>query len=155
MGYGDNEPPAIRADPIVGTLQNPSGFAMLFLTFVAWDVLKFSWIELGTGESGQLDLDSGRNSTDYLFSPVMSDGRYLFKAQGCNKAIDGSTDYCSPVSDPYHAIAPHSTNSLKQFLHNSGLTLNQPFNLLTLLHAEIPAIDVSSKISVRTIMRLN
>jgi hypothetical protein len=147
MGYGDNEPPAIRADPFPATLSHPNRFAMLFLTFVNWDVIKLSW-SLENGPPGYLEIDSGTASTDYIFEPARSDGIYTFTAQGCSKAADGSTNYCSPVSQPYVKVAAHNTNSVKQFLKISAIDLREPVFLRTI----IP--DGGNEISLRTLMGL-
>lgn len=132
MGHGDNQPPAIRADPVPATLRHSNRFAMLFVTFVRWDIIKLSW-SLENGPSGRLEIDSGALSTDYLFQPAQSDGRYTFSAKGCNKAVDGSTSYCSPASRPYLAVAAHNTNSVKQFLRVSGLDLKHDVALRALV----------------------
>lgn len=147
MGFGDNEPPAIRVDPLPATLHHSSRFAMLFLTFVKWDVIKLSW-SLENGPSERLEIGSGALSTDYLFQPTQSDGRYTFIAQGCNKAVDGSTTYCSPVSQPYLAVAAHNTNSVKQFLKISGIDLQKDVALLALVQHSV------NEISLRTLMGL-
>lgn len=147
MGFGDNEPPAIRADPLAATLYHSSRFTMLFLTFVKWDVIKLSW-SLENGSSGQLEIGSGALSTDYLFEPTQSDGRYTFIAQGCSKAIDGSTTYCSPASQPYLAVAAHNTNSVKQFLKISGVDLQKDVALRALVQHS------ANEISLRTLMGL-
>ncbi len=148
MGYGDNEPPAIRADAVPATLQRPSGFAMLFLTFVAWDVIKLSWSS-GAALSGRIEIGSGRINTEYFFQPAESGQRYAFTAQGCNKAVDGSTNYCSPVSVPFDANAAQNTTSLKQFLFISGINLNHPVSLRAALGSRpVP-------ISLRTVMGLS
>ncbi len=147
MGYGDNEPPDIRADPIPATLRHLNRFDMLFLTFVKWDIIKLSW-SLENGPSERLEIDSGALSTDYLFQPAQSDGRYTFTAQGCNKAVDGSTSYCSPASKPHLAVAAHNTNSVKQFLKISGIDLQKDVALRELVQ------HGANEISLRTLMGL-
>jgi hypothetical protein len=147
MGFGDNEPPDIRADAMPATLYQSNRFAMLFLTFIKWDVIKLSW-SLNNGAYKQLEITSGSLSTDYLFQPAQSNGKYIFVAQGCNKAFDGSTSYCSPVSRPYLAIAAHNTNSVKQFLKISGIDLRKEVSLRVLVQ------DSTNEISLRTLMGL-
>jgi|GEM_PF-7062536 len=147
MGFGDNEPPAIRADPLPATLYHSSHLTMLFLTFVKWDVVKLSW-SLENGPSGQLEIGSGALSTDYLFQPTQSDGRYTFTAQGCNQAVDGSTSFCSPVSEPYLAVATHNTNSVKQFLKTSGIDLQKDVALRALVQHN------ANEIGLKTLMGL-
>ncbi|MEH2001663.1 MAG: hypothetical protein V7L00_23465 [Nostoc sp.] len=147
MGFGDNESPAIRADFLPATLYHSSRFAMLFLTFVKWDVIKLSW-SLENSPSEGLEIGSGALSTDYLFQPTQSDGRYTFTAQGCNKAVDGSTSFCSPVSKPYLAVAAHNTNSVKQFLKISGIDLQKDVSLRALIQHS------ANEISLRTLMVL-
>jgi hypothetical protein len=147
MGYGDNEPPDIRADPIPATLYHSNRFAMLFLTFVKWDIIKLSW-SLENGPSERLEIESNAVSTDYLFQPAQSDGKYIFTAQGCNKAVDGSTSYCSPVSKPYLAVAAHNTNSVKQFLKISGIDMQKDVALRALVQ------HGANEISLRTLMGL-
>ncbi len=147
MGFGDNESPAIRADSLPATLHHSSRFAMLFLTFVKWDVIKLSW-SLENSPSEGLEIGSGALSTDYLFQPTQSDGRYTFTAQGCNKAIDGSTSFCSPISKPYLAVTAHNTNSVKQFLKISGIDLQKDIALRALVQHS------TNEISLRTLMGL-
>lgn len=68
MGYGDNEPPAIRADAFPATLRCPSGFRILVLTFVAWDMIKFTAsVEGGLGR--KLEIESGTKTTEFVFRP--------------------------------------------------------------------------------------
>jgi hypothetical protein len=129
MGYGDDEPPSIRADPYAATLSHANQFKMLVLTFVDWDVIKLRWTVNGGSEQYR-EIDGGpHGSTDYIFEPAQSDGRYVFTAQGCARAGDGSTNYCSPVSDPLTAVAAHNTNSVKGFLKNSGVDVSGPLVL--------------------------
>jgi hypothetical protein len=118
MGFGDNEPPALRAEPFPATLGGPGGFKLLILTFISWDVLKIS--VSNAGQVQHIQIDATGESTDFLFRPVRSGQLYSFVARGCAKALDGSTNRCSPDSDPLTAQAATNTNSLKQFLVLSG-----------------------------------
>lgn len=147
MGFGDNEPPAIRADSLPATLYQSSHFAMLFLTFVKWDVIKLSW-SLGNAPAEVIEIGSGTLSTDYLFQPTQSDGRYTFTAQGCNKAVDGSTSFCSPISNPYITVAAHNTNSVRQFLKISGIDLQKDVEIRAFVQRG------ANEISLETLMGL-
>jgi hypothetical protein len=146
-GYGDQQPPGIRADAVPASLQSPSGFAMLFLTFVAWDVLKLWWSVAG-GAPGYAEIDSGTMSTDYFFRSSPSGGNYTFTAQGCSRALDGSTNYCSPSSGPYHASCAPNTGSLREFLQLSSIDSYSEVNIRSLLGSG----DI--EISLRTVMDL-
>lgn len=133
MGYGDDIAPAVRADPFPATLAHPNHVAMLFVAFTDWDVIKLRWT-VGEDSSGYLEIPGGAHgSTDYSFEPARPDAVYRFTAQGCNKAADGSTNYCSPVSDPYVVTAAHNTNSLRQFLTESGIDLSKGILLSNVL----------------------
>lgn len=120
MGFGDDEPPSMRADPFPATLRGPSGFKLLILTFVTFDVLKISVSH--AGESQHLQIDATGRSTDLIFSPVQSGLLYSFVAKGCARALDGSTGRCSPESPPLQARAAINTNSLRRFLTASGVS---------------------------------
>src|SRR5207249_3251413 len=73
------------------------------------------------GEYEYREIDSGRVSTDYFFETRGLTGMYEFVVQGCAKALDGSTNYCSPESPRVSAVAPDSFRSLKSFLMRNGL----------------------------------
>ena len=118
MGFGDNEPPALRADPFPATLQGPGGFKLLILTFVSWDVLKMS--VSGAGQMQHIQIDATGESTDFVFRPAKSGQVYSFVAKGCARALDGSTNHCSPKSEPLKVPAATNTNSLRRFLSMSG-----------------------------------
>lgn len=122
MGFGDDIPPALRASAFAATLDSVNRFEILILTFVAWDVIKLSWSIRGD-ERGTIEFDSGKTSTDFTFKPVKSGAIYSFSAQGCAKALDGSTNFCSPTSRTIEALAATNTNSLRQFLQMSGVDL--------------------------------
>ena len=140
MGYGDNEPPAIRADRIVPNLYHPGGFQMLFLTFVNWDVIQLSWTT-GSGAHDSTEIDSGRASTDYLFTPTISGESYHFVARGCAKTVGGGTGHCSP-DESHDVIASENTNSVGQFLERSGIVPSPPLSLHTLLGIREPPISL-------------
>lgn len=118
MGFGDDEPPALRADPFPATLQGPGGFKLLILTFISWDVLKLTIIH--GNDVKHIQIDATGESTEFTFSPSQSGQLYSFVAQGCSRALDGSTGFCSPESPPLRVEASTNTNSLKQFLMISG-----------------------------------
>jgi hypothetical protein len=121
MGFGDNEPPALRADPFPATLRHPSGFKLLILTFVSWDVLKIS---VGhAGDQQHIQIDATGKSTEFNFTPTRSEATYSFAAQGCARAIDGSTNFCSPISRQLFVTAATNTNRLSQFLRLSGVPI--------------------------------
>jgi hypothetical protein len=145
VGFGDNLPPAIRADGFPATLSGPSGFRILVLTFVAWDVIKFTASAKGEPER-KLEIESGTFTREFDFRPTRSAVIYTFTAQGCAKAIDGSTRFCSPVSSPLSRVAPINTGSLRQFLQRSGVNL----------HADVRLRSLVSKpsISLRSLMGL-
>lgn len=143
MGYGDNEPPAIRADPLPATLDHANRFKMLILTFVKWDVIKLRW-SLEGGSPGYLEIDGGPHGvTDYTFEPAQPSGRYTFTAQGCDRG-----DYCSPESEPYVAVAAKNTNSVRQFLQSSGIDLSKAVSLPSLLRSR------GNRTSLRNVMGL-
>ena len=119
MGFGDNEPPALRADPFPATLQGPGGFKLLILTFISWDVLKISVSH--AGQVQHIQIDASGESTDFVFRPAESGQLYSFVAEGCARALDGSTNRCSPESEPLQVLAATNTNSLKEFLTASGV----------------------------------
>lgn len=127
MGSGDNEPPAVRADAFPATLRGPGGFRVLVLTFVSWDVIKFTASR--GNDPRHMQVDSGKISTEFLLQPVTSGALYTMTAQGCAKAIDGSTNFCSPVSSPLTAVAATNTNSLRVFLSLSGVQLRTDISL--------------------------
>jgi hypothetical protein len=147
MGFGDNEPPAIRADPFPATLRGPGGFNLLILTFVTWDVIKLSVVAEGEA-ARRIQFDAGKKSIDFSFQPVRSKAMYTFTAQGCDRALDGSTNFCSPVSRPLTAQAAENTNSLKQFLLVSGV-VDTNISLRRIVNAD------GSTISLRTLMGLS
>jgi len=132
MGYGDNEPPAIRADPFPTTLNELNGFRILILTFVPWDVIKFS-ASTSDGDERALEINSGKMQTEFILRLVRSSIKYKFTAQGCSKAVDGSTSYCSPRSEPLEVTAAENTNSVKQFLRISGINIEADINLSSIL----------------------
>jgi hypothetical protein len=121
MGFGDNEPPALRVDPFAATLRHPSGFKLLILTFVSWDVLKISVGHAGTEQ--HIQIDATGKSTEFEFKPTRSGTAYSFAAQGCARAIDGSTNFCSPMSKQLFVTAATNTNRLSQFLRLSGVPI--------------------------------
>jgi hypothetical protein len=142
MGYGEDQPPAIRADSVPNTLQHPAGFQMLFLTFIAWDYIRLSW-SADDGSSGTRTISSGRTSTDYFFEPVVSSAIYTFVAQGCY-----TNDYCSPASPKLSAKAPHLLFSFRTFLKISGVNLQNDVSLVALVN------NGGAQISLRDVMRL-
>jgi hypothetical protein len=121
MGFGDNEPPALRADPFPATLQGSGGFKLLILTFISWDVLKISVSH--AGQVQHIQIDATGKSTDFVFRPANSGQLYSFVAKGCARALDGSTNRCSPESEPVQVLAATNTNSLKEFLIASGVSV--------------------------------
>lgn len=145
MGYSDNQPPAIRADAFPATLRDQSGFRILVLTFVAWDVIKFTAFTKGAPEQ-MLEIQSGSKETEFMFQPTKSGTTYTFRAQGCAKAIDGSTQFCSPISEPISAVAATNTNSLRKFLLLSRVNFRNSVGLRVLVS--------DSLISLRTLMGL-
>ncbi|QEL82602.1 hypothetical protein DN407_29330 (plasmid) [Bacillus sp. JAS24-2] len=145
MGYGIDEPPAIRADSFPATLSGPSGFRILILTFVAWDVIKFTASTTGEPDR-KLEIGSGTTQTEFLFTPTKSGVTYTFTCQGCAKAFDGSTEFCSPVSRPITVVAAINTRSFRQFLKTSGVNLHNEVSLRALV--------TDSLISLRTLMGL-
>lgn len=128
MGYGDNEPPAMRADAFPATLRGPSGFRILVLTFVDWDVIKFTASAVGE-PNRHMEIESGTKSTDFVFQPTKSGVIYTLTSQGCAKAFDGSTGYCSPPSKPLRIFAAVNTHSLRQFLLLNGIGLHNETRL--------------------------
>ena len=123
MGFGDTEPPAMRADPFPATLQSPGGsFNLLILTFVSWDVLKITITH--SGEVQHIQIDATGESTDFVYHPVKSGQLYSFVAKGCARAIDGSTNRCSPESEPLESRASVNTTSLRTFLILSGVDIS-------------------------------
>ncbi len=119
MGFGDNEPPSVRADPFPATLQGRGGFSLLILTFISWDVLKLSVSHAGQVQHVQIDATG--ESTDFVFRPAKSGQPYSFVAKGCARALDGSTNRCSPESAPLQVLSATNTTSLKAFLNLSGV----------------------------------
>jgi hypothetical protein len=120
VGFGDNEPPALRADPFPATLHSPGGgFKLLILTFVSWDVLKIT-VAHG-GQEQHIQIDATGKSTDFVFRPAKSGQLYSFVAKGCARALDGSTNRCSPQSEPLEVAAATNTHRLKAFLILSGV----------------------------------
>jgi hypothetical protein len=119
MGYADEVPPSIRADAFPATLYVPNHFQILILTFVTWDVIKFTWSIQG-GPKGGFEAEAGKEGAEFSF-PAQSGLTYSFTAQGCAKALDGSTNYCSPISRPLEVVAAQNTPSLKHFLQRSGI----------------------------------
>jgi hypothetical protein len=142
MGFGDNEPPALRAHPFPATLQGLGGFRLLILTFVSWDVLKLS--VSNAGQVQHIQIDATGESTDFVFRPTKSGHLYSFVAKGCARALDGSTDRCSPESEPLQALAATNTNSLRSFLTSSGVPVTS--SLRASVHGLVP--------SLRTLMGL-
>jgi hypothetical protein len=118
MGYGDNWPPELRADPFPPSLRSAGGFRLLILTFISWDVIKLT--VTAPGVSIYQELSSHAESNDFVFEPAWSGLPYTFVAQGCAKAIDGSTGYCSPLSTPLTVEAAGAAN-WKSFLLSNGL----------------------------------
>jgi hypothetical protein len=133
MGFGDNEPPALRADPFPATLAAPGGFHMLALTFVSWDVLKLSASVNGHVERSW-QIDATGKSTDFDYAPARSGAGYAFVAQGCSRTLGGGTGHCSPTSSPLERTAAVNTNSMRAFLRRSG-------------------VNTSAKVSVRGVAR--
>jgi len=133
MGYGDDEPPAIRADAFPATLFSQNHFQILILTFVAWDVIKLSW-SIEDDLPGSREIDSGSTSTEFPL-PAKSGGTYTFTAQGCARAVDGSTNYCSPTSAPLRVTAAQNTNSLRQLLLRSNVVPGKGVRLRSYLPA--------------------
>src|SRR5262245_43782391 len=121
MGFGDNEPPAIRAEPFPATLASRGGFGILVLTFVAWDVIKFS-ATASDGVTRTIEVDSGRLSTDFTYGPTSSNVDFRLTAQGCARALDGSTGFCSPPAT-ITVRSAENTNRLTLFLRASGIPL--------------------------------
>lgn len=149
MGYGDDIAPSIRADPYPATLSHANRFQMLFLTFVDWDVIKLRWT-LEDGSLGYLEFDADpHDSTDYVFEPAISGAKYVFTAQGCDKSeVDGSTGYCSPISDPYYATAARNTNSLKGFLTASGVDLTGETSVGAILGDKVRPVSLRNLMGV-------
>lgn len=143
MGFGDNEPPAVRADPFPATLTSGNHFNILILTFVNWDVIKLDW-SINGGQGGRKEIPSGMTSTDFVFSPVKSGITYSFSATGCNKAADGSTNFCSPSSNPIQVAVAVNTNSFKQFLQLSGINTHNEVSLRTIVTATQPQVSLRS-----------
>jgi hypothetical protein len=120
MGFGDNEPPAVRADPFPSTLGGPAGFRVLVLTFIAWDVIKFK-ASARDEPDRHLQVSTSSTVTEFVFHPVKSGAQYTFVAQGCAQAVDGSTTFCSPLSAPSVKTALVETGSVRLFLQRSGI----------------------------------
>jgi hypothetical protein len=127
MGYGDDEPPAVRADPFPATLQSSSGFKILILTFVEWKYIKLFWSVDG-GPLDDVQVLSGQKSTDYVFKPARSGARYAFSARGCSDDA-----YCSPTSRPIERTAAVNTHSLRTFLVLSGINIHPGVHLRALI----------------------
>jgi hypothetical protein len=119
MGFGDNEPPAIRADPFPAQLQGSAGFNLLILTFVSWDVFKI--VVEHAGQEQHIQIDATGERTECVFRPTKSAQRYSFAAQGCSKAMDGSTNFLLPYVRPPAATAATNIDSLREFLTLSGV----------------------------------
>jgi hypothetical protein len=132
MGYGDNEPPALRATPYAQTLMVPNHIDLLVLTFVSWDVIKLDWSVDGRGLP-RVEFDAGSTSISFTLQDIVSGGFYTMSAQGCAKAVDGSTTYCSPTSRPINVTASTNTDSLRGFLDGSGLTVGNNFSVRSAL----------------------
>jgi hypothetical protein len=137
MGFGDDEPPAVRAEAFPATLAGPGGFHILVLTFVSFDVIKFT--ASGGGAERHMEVESGKVSTDFIFQPVKSGAVYTLTAQGCAKAFDGSTSHCSPPSSLVTAVAANNTNSLRAFLKLSGIQIRGGVRLRSLIHTIPPS----------------
>lgn len=146
MGFGDNEPPAVRADPFPATLSTPGGFRLLFLTFVSWDVIKYR-ITAG-GIDQQIQIDATQNSTDAVYTPTRSNVTYCITAQGCSRTIGGGTGLCSPESQPLCVNSAVNTTSLRKFLRLSGVHTTTPVALRPLLRT------AGRGYSLRTVMGL-
>ena len=124
MGFGDTAPPALRADPFPATLQDPGGFKFLILTFVSWDVLKISVSH--AGQMQHIQIDATGESTDFVFRPAKSGQLYSFVTEGCARALDGSTNRCSPASEPLFVTAATNTNGLRTFLRLKATCAYKP-----------------------------
>jgi hypothetical protein len=144
-GYGDNEPPALRAEPFPATLAGPGGFRVLVLSFIRWDVIKLTVSVAGQPDAHR-QFDSGRFSTDSVFQPSVSGALHRFVARGCSRALDGSTNFCSPPSSPVSRVAATNTNSVRDFLIASGVSFQGGVSL----RAHLPEPGVS----LRTVMGL-
>lgn len=131
MGFGDDTPPAVRADPYPATLQAPGGFRLLFLTFTSWDVIKYA-VRHGSAVDHE-EIKAIHNSTDALYPTSQPGVPHAFTARGCAKAADGSTGYCSPVSDPLWVTAASNTRSLRTFLRRSGVDTRTTLSVRQLL----------------------
>jgi hypothetical protein len=134
----------MRAGPNPGVLGNPSNFAMMFIVPVLWDVLKLSW----SVEDGTTEFDSGKTDKDFLFQPTRSGLLYTFTVKGCNKALDGSTNFCSPLSDAYTAMAAANTKSLHALLIQSGINTPEMKSVKEI------AAPTATSVSIREIMYL-
>jgi hypothetical protein len=148
MGFGDDEPPALRVDPFPATLSSANHFNILILTFVSWDVIKLD-SSVNGGPVSRIQFNSGRLSTDFVFTPAISGATYRFWATGCARAIDGSTNHCSPASDPIDVLSATNTNSLTQFLQRSGVDLQSGVQLRGVLGVS------GSEVSIRHVMGLD
>jgi hypothetical protein len=142
MGYGDDEPPDVRADPFPATLRSPGGFQLKILTFVQWDHIKLFWSMEGDPRQEEIEIDSGQTVTDYVFQPARSGARYVFSARGCSDSA-----YCSPISRPIERIAATNTNRLRAFLTLSGVRASAGLRGLV--------SGGSGEIHLRTLMGLN
>src|SRR5260370_5611643 len=148
MGFGDNEPPALRLDAFPATLSSANHFNIRMLTFIRWDVIKLD-SSINGGPTRRIEIDSGRESTDFVFKPARSGQTYSFSAIGCAKAADGSTNHCSPPSPATIIRAAINTNSLKLFLRMSGVDVRGGVRLRDVLGVQ------GSKISIRQVMDLD
>jgi hypothetical protein len=139
MGFGDNEPPAVRLKALPATLGIPNHIHILWITFVTWHFVHVrfsadgnSVVQVRLGED-QVQVHSGGLVGEWDLQSTIPGSHYSISMQACRQGGFGAFPaVCGPWSEPIEVRAVENMSSTSSFLVASGINMNQPVSIAAL-----------------------
>lgn len=155
MGFGDNEPPAVRLDALPATLTSPNRIHIMWITFVGWDFVHVRWAVDGSPEtqirlgSDQVAVGSGGLEGEWDLQPTIPRGHYGISVQACRQGAFGVFPAsCGPWSDRIEVRGAQNSSSIRAFLVASGIDMSRSVSVRGLRQG-------ASSISLRALLAGN
>jgi len=126
MGFGDTEPPALRADPFPARLHSRNRIHIMIVDLYRWDTYYLFWTFNGGPDNTTRILDpaAADGTVEHDFYPVAA-GHYTFQVQGCPVPATGplppDDGHCSPRSDVVAVDVAVNQTSVRRFLQANGI----------------------------------
>jgi hypothetical protein len=138
MGFGDNEPPAVRLKAISATLGFPNHIHITWITFVTWNFVHVRFAADGNpvtqvrlGED-QVQIHPGGLVGEWDLQSI-PESHYEISVQACRQGGFGRFEArCGPWSNPIQIQTAKNMSSVRSFLTASGINVSQTISIAEL-----------------------